>query len=210
MSPPPVATSHNMVAPPVRELLSSAIVGAYLAGAALGGGWAFALLYFGHVYDSHISIALLAAALCWLVYLLRVWWPVWRRHRMRPARMMSPSQSARAWKTVAMLAIFVAASIGLASTWWDDNGYAIGGVGAVGLAIILRTWRDSIISAVDGRSVLDERGEVQVSCPACGYSLIGLTSLRCPECGASFTLDEIIRAQHFKKPHMEGDAVSHG
>lgn len=32
------------------------------------------------------------------------------------------------------------------------------------------------------------------SCPSCGYLLIGLTSTRCPECGAEPTLDELWKA----------------
>src|SRR4051794_10903304 len=29
-----------------------------------------------------------------------------------------------------------------------------------------------------------------IVCPACGYNLTGLTSTRCPECGAQYTVDE--------------------
>jgi hypothetical protein len=34
-----------------------------------------------------------------------------------------------------------------------------------------------------------------VICPACGYNLTGLRDCRCPECGATFTLDELFAAQ---------------
>jgi hypothetical protein len=30
-------------------------------------------------------------------------------------------------------------------------------------------------------------------CPRCGYSFVGLTQCRCPECGTEFSLDEIWR-----------------
>lgn len=31
----------------------------------------------------------------------------------------------------------------------------------------------------------------QMTCPACGYNMRGLTEARCPECGAEFTLDQL-------------------
>jgi hypothetical protein len=34
-----------------------------------------------------------------------------------------------------------------------------------------------------------------IVCPACGYNLTGLTEPRCPECGARYTLDELLAAQ---------------
>jgi hypothetical protein len=42
-----------------------------------------------------------------------------------------------------------------------------------------------------------ESGEVNVICPKCGYSLVGLAELRCPECGERFTIDALIRAQDY-------------
>lgn len=34
-----------------------------------------------------------------------------------------------------------------------------------------------------------------VTCPRCGYNMTGLGQAACPECGASFTLDELIDSQ---------------
>ena len=34
-----------------------------------------------------------------------------------------------------------------------------------------------------------------IVCPLCGYNLTGLREARCPECGASFTLEELTAAQ---------------
>jgi len=39
------------------------------------------------------------------------------------------------------------------------------------------------------------RGTDAVSCPTCGYNMTGLREARCPECGISFTLDELLSAQ---------------
>jgi hypothetical protein len=38
-----------------------------------------------------------------------------------------------------------------------------------------------------------------LSCPACGYNLTGLTIARCPECGSTFTIDELLRSQPLRE-----------
>ena len=50
--------------------------------------------------------------------------------------------------------------------------------------------------ALGGRSLRRER-PVTVACPRCRYSLVGLESTTCPECGERFTIDAIIRAQEY-------------
>jgi hypothetical protein len=42
-----------------------------------------------------------------------------------------------------------------------------------------------------------------VTCPTCGYNLTGLSESRCPECGAKFTLDELIGLQKHNEVEME-------
>lgn len=42
---------------------------------------------------------------------------------------------------------------------------------------------------------LARAGTDSVCCPVCGYNLTGMRELRCPECGARFTADELLRAQ---------------
>lgn len=34
-----------------------------------------------------------------------------------------------------------------------------------------------------------------LTCPTCGYNLTGLSTARCPECGSTFTLDELLSKQ---------------
>jgi hypothetical protein len=48
-----------------------------------------------------------------------------------------------------------------------------------------------------GRSVTDRSGSVRVTCPRCGYSMVGLHSCDCPECGTRFTIDQLIEAQDY-------------
>lgn len=33
---------------------------------------------------------------------------------------------------------------------------------------------------------------MRLPCPKCGYNLTGLREARCPECGATYTLDELV------------------
>jgi len=40
-------------------------------------------------------------------------------------------------------------------------------------------------------------GFPDVRCPSCNYRMVGLTESRCPECGAAYTLDELIAKQGF-------------
>jgi hypothetical protein len=59
--------------------------------------------------------------------------------------------------------------------WWLAMAIACGGI-MIG-SMLWRRWRASHVDPP--------------RCPGCGYSLIGLPSLRCPECGRAFTLEEL-------------------
>jgi hypothetical protein len=41
---------------------------------------------------------------------------------------------------------------------------------------------------------LQRLGPQALACPVCGYNLTGLREARCPECGASYTLDQLYAA----------------
>jgi hypothetical protein len=44
------------------------------------------------------------------------------------------------------------------------------------------------------------RNRQALVCPNCGYNLTGLTTARCPECGAQYTVDELIALQPSAAP----------
>ena len=70
----------------------------------------------------------------------------------------------------------------------------IGG-GTVPITWVLSTvliWRET---PAERLSRLTTHGMPAIACPLCGYSLAGLTEARCPECGGTFTLDQIVLAR---------------
>ena len=76
----------------------------------------------------------------------------------------------------------------------DPIGVLIGG-GTVPITWVLSTvlvWRET---AAERLSRLTAHGMPVLACPLCGYNLAGLTEARCPECGATFTLEQIVLAR---------------
>ena len=56
----------------------------------------------------------------------------------------------------------------------------------------LFVWRETNAERGDR---LDRTGASTVVCPACQYNLTGLREARCPECGAGYTLNELLAGQ---------------
>ena len=73
-------------------------------------------------------------------------------------------------------------------------GILVGG-GTVPITWVLSTvllWRET---AAERLARLTAVGMPALTCPLCGYNLAGLTQARCPECGASYTLEQLVLAQ---------------
>ena len=69
------------------------------------------------------------------------------------------------------------------------------GGGTVPIMWVLSTvlvWRET---AAERLARLTAHGMPVIACPLCGYNLAGLTEARCPECGGSFTLEQIVLAR---------------
>jgi hypothetical protein len=104
-------------------------------------------------------------------------------------------------------AVFVAGVIGLFTSAILPRSSASFGMFVAGiLAIILWLiatvflWRES---PAERAQRITQSGSSTITCPACGYNLTGLTESRCPECGATFTLDELMASQPNSKVEIE-------
>lgn len=73
-------------------------------------------------------------------------------------------------------------------------GIFIGGLCAIvlWLPITIVLWRENAEERAE--RIARSAGDV-VCCPRCGYNLTGLREARCPECGAQYTLDQLLAAQ---------------
>ena len=49
------------------------------------------------------------------------------------------------------------------------------------------------------------RGDRLLPCPKCGYNLTGLRETRCPECGATYTVDELVGALVEQRAPLSSD-----
>ena len=163
--------------------LASLLVGLALLGGGVAGVW------FGSaVRPSTAASALLLAACCiWVVGLWRIWGAI------RSVRPIVHSAVA----TVVIALLVIAGLIACDEYVHRGEAELMTGWFFSGFALIMFTWISAIHRLNRRFPVLDRDNQVRVHCPNCSYSLIGLTELRCPECGTTFTIDELIRAQRY-------------
>lgn len=179
------APEPNLV---LRVALSLA-TGLGFVAAASAAAWAYAhLASDGRVRDSYVGIATVLGGGCWLVTLYLIW-----RSMRRGRAFVLPA--------IATIGIVVAVIGGGAAIdellRVRDEEFLIAAVVLLGGAAIILVWLPTALRLLQGRPVVGADNLVRVHCPRCGYSLIGLRDLRCPECGTEFTIDELIRAQSY-------------
>ncbi len=172
--------------PPLVLCIGASLVsGLLLAAGGVTGAWAFArLTRSGWVYAGW---ALSLATICWCVALVRIW----RRER-RGAHFVMPLIGTLA----ASVSTFLGASA-IDGLLRYDAEYPISALVLVAGAVVILLWLPAVHLVLHGRAVVGKDDQVLVTCPNCDYSLIGLHYLRCPECGREYTIDEVIRAQHY-------------
>ncbi len=158
-----------------------------LLAASLLAAWLWAHLThpaWGWVYEAELGSAVVLGAALWFGVL--VW--LWRRARI-------------ALHVIATIGI-AAAFLGLSFTFGAvlrvrEPEYFIGAFLLLAIGGVILVWLPLAMGYMRRRPVTDADDIVRVNCPQCGYSLVGLRDLRCPECGARFTVDELIRAQNY-------------
>ena len=131
---------------------------------------------------------LAAASIAWLFALRLIWRPVrGGRQIFRPI-----------FSTVA-----ISACTAFVCALFDDE-EPIAVVVLLAISLAMYAWVSAYIRWSRGRSVFGPDNLVAVHCPKCGYSLLGLTECRCPECGLAFTIDGLIAAQGYGGTHLRG------
>lgn len=139
--------------------------------------------------------AILAVAIWAVVYtfIAGYWWAIWRDLvRWTPAR----RQATLVAGVLALLAASVLAALifAFAAPVPGFPALLLGGaiapvVWVFGTVLI---WRETPAERAER---LRNAGGNVIACPVCGYNLTGLREARCPECGGSFKLEEILAAQ---------------
>lgn len=190
------ATVFRMLREPHPHLIvrsaASLTAGCLLAAAGLFGALLLAEFMFpGEWWWRHRYpvIGLSAASVVWLLVLRLIWGPIrGRRQLVRPI--------------FSTLAIWACAT--LLSVLADRALLAI--IVLVASACTLHCWAGAYIRWARGPEVLGADSPVNVHCPQCRYSLVGLTECRCPECGFAFTIDGLIAAQRYGGIYARGEA----
>jgi hypothetical protein len=150
------------------------------------------------VLDEAAAAMLLGALVLWLIALWRIWSPA---QRVRPI-------TRPVIGTVIVTAFTIPGLFAADHFIGYDEEYAMAGIGLCSAAIVLLLWLAALHRLFKRRPVFDRDNQVDVRCPTCNYSLVGLRDLRCPECGARFTIDELIRAQHYSSSHSRAAAIT--
>jgi hypothetical protein len=98
-------------------------------------------------------------------------------------------------------AVSVGLALGLTLDWlFGRRGAPIEIIFAFSAAIPPGVWM--LLTVIVWRETRDERaarlaatGADTLACPVCAYNMTGMHSSDCPECGARFTIDQLIAAQ---------------
>ena len=167
------------------RLAMSFVSGLALLAATLVGAWVWAQVAgLGRVQEEELGSALTLGGALWLGAL--VW--LWR----------NAGVALNVIWTVAIGAAVLGLSFTVARVLHvQEPEYPVGALLFVGLGGILLVWLPLLVRRLRHRPLTDPENNIRVNCPQCGYSLVGLRELRCPECGTRFTLDELIRAQNY-------------
>lgn len=158
------------------------------------------------VGEGTAALVLVVAGLAWL--LLLSW--LWLGHAVLGPLLRGAFALGAIWFVAILLAVIAESRMRHEEVW--IAACMFGGLTATTLLIASLLYR-----RMRGRSIVGRSGCVNVSCPQCGYSLVGKTDCTCPECGMQYTLDQLIALQDYDAlrrepastpPHASRPAVS--
>ena len=143
------------------------------------------------------DVAIVCATVLTCLFMAGYWLALWRRSVVWTSQRVSRTLWAVGASVFAGGVVGVA--IRLAMTYEEVIGTCLGSLSAAVLWIIatILVWRET---ETERAARLARAGADVLVCPACGYNLTGLRESRCPECGASFTLNELLAAQPSRVP----------
>ncbi len=169
---------------------------------AIGGGFGAAALlenfitphtgrFFG-LRDEEAILCVTVAALAWVVFLIWLLTPM----------AASAVRKGIGWSFVlrigGMLLIGAIAALSvLVIDWLPVRGDEFAATAVILLAAgaALLIWLPAAWQFDKRFLAISAAGKVDVRCPNCDYSLQGLRETRCPECGSSYTIDELVERQ---------------
>lgn len=145
--------------------------------------------------DDHLDDAweVLVPAMVTAAFMAAYWLLLWRKTvtwtRARVERTLLAAGAA------GVVGAAVGMTIGFTVEYSGDDVAIYIGVMLWALLWILATlfiWRETKVERVDR---VNRTGASTIVCPACQYNLTGLREARCPECGAGYTLNELLAGQ---------------
>ena len=141
---------------------------------------------FGRVQAEHVATALGLAGAAWCGILVVVWssYPRWRRLIQTIFIVLG------IWLVTIPMCVLIGETLRSAE-------FLIAGCIFLGISATIVTVSANAYYAWAGRAIEDRQGKIVVECPECNYSMVGLEGCKCPECGKSFTIDELIREQNY-------------
>ena len=141
----------------------------------------------GRVHEEMVALVLVVCGLAWLLWLAYLWFG----HAVLGPVLRGLFAFGAIWFVAILLAVIAESQMRDEEVW--IAACMIGGLTATALLIASTVYR-----RLRGRSIVSRLGHVNVTCPQCGYSLVGKTDCTCPECGMQYTLDQIIALQDYE------------
>jgi len=155
----------------------------------------------GRIRDQHVAMGLALAGATWCVSLAWLWssYRKWRRLIATICTVLG------IWLVAIPVCVIISEVV-------RNESFLIAGTIFLGVSATIGTIVVNAHYATRGRPLEDASGAIAVVCPQCRYSLVGLESCQCPECGASYTVDRLIKEQDYallrRIPHDETEITA--